>query len=239
VTASTERRELIDVAVEACTGSPPDAEYALVTTDSVELGSLGVLGVVEAAINSRRLYRTAKGLAEDNAGLQTLVLARLSGGGTPRDLWVFDGWSLLRSRGEYLNLRGALLRGAQLRGARMKGADIEDADLSGADLEKADLSTANMTGACMAGSSLLCANLFAANLTEAELCRADLRHADLREAICIRTAFRGADLWNAYMWNVDVSHAFTAGADLERADYLNNAISYESRITTATRETRT
>jgi uncharacterized protein YjbI with pentapeptide repeats len=153
------------------------------------------------------------------------VLVRLSGGEMPRDLWVFDGWSLLRARGQRMNLHGALLRGAQLRGARMKGADLENADLSGADMEKADLSTANLTGATVTGSRLFCANLQAANLTEAELCRADLRHADLREAICVRTAFRGADLWNAYMWNVDVSRAFTAGADFDRADYLNNVIS--------------
>lgn len=228
VTTGTERRELIDVAVEACTGSPPDTEYALVATDGVELSSLGASGVVREAINSRRLYRTAMELAEDGAGLQTLVLVRLPGGETPGDLWVFDGWSLLRSRGERLNLRGALLRGGRLCGARLKGADLEDADLSGADLMKADLSTANLTGASMAGSSLFCANLLAANLTETELCRADLRHADLRETICVRTAFRGADLWNAYVWNVDVSQAFTVGADFERADHLNNTISHKS-----------
>lgn len=225
MTTNTERRELLNVAVEVCTGAPPDAEYALAATDSVTLGSLGALGVVEAAISSRRLYRTAKELAEDGVGLQTLVLVRLSGGEMPRDLWVFDGWSLLRECGQRMNLHGALLRGAQLRGARMKGADLENADLTGADMEKADLSTANLTGATVTGSRLFCANLQAANLTEAELCRADLRHADLREAICVRTAFRGADLWNAYMWNVDVSRAFTAGADFDRADYLNNVIS--------------
>lgn len=228
--ASAEKREFMDVAIEACIGSVSDAEYALIATDGIQLGSLGALEVVKAAISSRRLYRTARELAEDNAGLQTLVLARLSGGGIP-DLWIFDGWSLLRSRGECVNLQGALLRGAQLHGARMKGADLEDADLSGANMEKADLSTANLTGASMAGINLFCANLQAANLTEADLCRADLRHADLREVICVRTAFRGADLWNTYMWNVDMSHAFTAGADFDRADYLNNAVSNESRRT--------
>ena len=85
----------------------------------------------------------------------------------------------------------------------------------------------------MAGSNLFSANLQAANLTETELCRADLRHADLRKAICIRTAFRGADLWNTYMWNVDVSQAFTAGADFERSDYLNDLISKHQKRPTA------
>jgi uncharacterized protein YjbI with pentapeptide repeats len=236
VTASKEKRELIDVAIEACTGSAPDTEYALIATDSVQLGSLGAWGVVKAAIGSRRLYRTARELAENNAGMQTLVLAQLSDGEIPTDLWIFDGWSLLRSRAEGMDLRYALLRGAQLRGARMKGADLENADLTGADLEKADLSTANLTGANMARSNLFCASLQAANLTEAELCRADLRHADLREAVCVRTAFQGADMWNTYMWNVDLSQAFIAGTDFKRADYLNDVISDESRKTTTVRQ---
>lgn len=229
MTASTEKREIIDVAIEECTGSvAAAAAFALIATDGIELGSLGALEVVKTAIASRRLYHSASELASDNAGLQTLVLARLFEG-EAQDLWIFDGWSLIRSRGEYLNLKGALLRGAQLRGAKMEGADLENADLSGADLEKANISRANLTGASMAGINLFCANLQAANLTEAELCRADLRHADLRETICVRTALRGADLWNTYMWNVDVSQAFTAGADLKRADYLNNVISNERK----------
>jgi uncharacterized protein YjbI with pentapeptide repeats len=236
--ASIEKREFMDVAIEACAGQSSVAEYALVATDSVRLGSLGVLGVVKAAIGAGKLSRTARELAEDNAGLQTLVLAKLSGG-VPNDLWVFDGWSLIRSRGEGMCLRGALLRGAQLRGARMRGVDLEDADLSGADMEKADLLAANLTGACLAGSNLFSANLQAADLTEADLCRTDLRHADLREAICVRTAFRGADLWNTYMWNVDVSQAFTAGADFDRSDYLNDAVSDESRRRPNARQPRT
>lgn len=229
----------MDVAIEVCTGSPADTEYALIAIEGIQLASMGVLEVVKEAISSRRLYRTARELAEDNLGLQTLVLAKFFGAEMPIDLWVFDGWSLLRARGESVNLRGALLRGAQLSGARMKGVDLEDADLSGADMEKADLSTANLTGAKMAGSNLFCANLQAANLTEAELCRADLRHADLRKAICIRTAFRGADLWNTYMWNVDVSQAFTAGADFERSDYLNNAVSSEAGKTPTAQQQET
>ena len=224
---NVDQREFMDIVIEVCTGSQADAEYALIATDGIQLGSIGVLAVVKQAVNSRKLYRTTKELAKDHAGLQTLVLARFSGSDMPTDFWVFDGWSLLRSRGENLNLSGALLRGAPLRGARMKGANLEDADLSGADMEKADLSSTNLTGAKLAGSNLFSANLQTANLTEAELCRCDLRHADLRKAICVRTAFRGADLWNTYMWNVDVSEAFTDGADFKRSDYLNDVIASE------------
>jgi len=229
VTESTIERELIDVVIEECGASGKSAEYGLVATNGIQLGFLGVLGVVAAAVQDRRIYRTARELARDNALLKTLVLARVSGGVTPTELWILDGWSLIRSRGEYLNLRGAFLRGAQLQGARMKGAYLEDVDISGADLTKADLSRANLTGAVMAGTNLFCANLQGANLTEAELCRADLRHADMRLTRCVRTAFRGADLWNAYMWNVDVSQAFTDGADFTRSDHLNKAISFDSK----------
>ena len=73
----------------------------------------------------------------------------------------------------------------------------------------------------LAGSNLYSASLKSADLTETSLCRADLRNADLRDACCVRTAFRGADLWMAYMWGVDTSQAFTDGADLGRADHLD------------------
>jgi uncharacterized protein YjbI with pentapeptide repeats len=237
--ANIEKRVLIDVAIKVCTGLAPDTEYGLITTNSVQLAQLGVWEVAKSAISFGKIYRTAGELAENYAGLQTLILARLTDSEKPTDLWIFDGWSLLRSCGEDIDLRGALLRGAQLRGARMKGADLENADLCGADMEKADLSTANLTGAGMAGINLFSANLQAANLTEAELCRANLRHADLREAICVRTAFCGADLWNAYMWNVDVSQAFTTGADFKRADYLSNVISRAARKNDTRRQPET
>ena len=87
--------------------------------------------------------------------------------------------------------------------------------------DAAEKSGADLSGADLAGSNLYSASLKSADLTETSLCRADLRNADLRDACCVRTAFRGADLWMAYMWGVDTSQAFTDGADLGRADHLD------------------
>lgn len=228
--SNRKKREIIDVAVEVCTGSVSNEQFGLISTDAVQIGSIGLLEVVKASISSRKVYCTARELAENGVELKTLVLVHFSGGEISKAFWILDGWSLLRSHGEGLDLRGLLLRRANLVGARMKGANLENADLSGSDMQKANLSTANLTGANMAGSNLFSANLHSADLTEAELCRADLRHADLRKSICVRTAFRGADLWGTYMWNVDLSQAFTSGADFQRSDYLNEAISSESRL---------
>lgn len=228
--AEVRKRPLIELAVEACgLGDQPDGSdqsngHVLVAADGAVLGAIGVTAVVRDAVDAGRIYRTAAEVASDEASLQTLVLVRLAAGNAVGDTWTLDGWGLLRAYGENADLRGAQLRGARLRGARLKGADLADADLYGADLLKADLSTANLTGAHLAGCDLFSASLQKADLTEADLSRADVRHADLREAICDRTAFRGADLWGTYMWNVDVSRAFTAGADFERSDYLNEKI---------------
>jgi len=221
-------RSLLAVAVEACVTSPSEDGYGLVPAHAASLATVGVIETVKRVADSGRVFSSAHELASDGADLHTLVLTRFSPDRIPMNLWVIDGWSLLRERGAGTDLRGAPLMGAQLRGAWLKGADFTDADLRGADLEKADLTAVNLTGANLAGSILFSASLQGANLTEAELCRADLRHADLRECICDRVAFRGADLWGTYMWNVDISKAFTAGADFARSDYLNKKVATES-----------
>lgn len=210
----------------ACTapGTVTDG-YRLVSTDGPALATVGAARVVEVALASGRAFTTADELASAGAGLQTLVLARLTDDEARRaPLWVVDGWALLRGSGAGVDLRGADLRGARLRGARMSGANLEDADLRCADLERAELAGANLTGAALDGSLLFSATLHKADLTEASMCRADLRYADLRESVCVRTAFRGADLWGAYMWDVDVSQAFTEGTDFERSDHLNEKV---------------
>jgi uncharacterized protein YjbI with pentapeptide repeats len=220
----TGRRSLLDIAVAAC-GEPGngDGRHHLLATDAAALATLGPLRIVTHAVASGGLDRGAR-RALPAGDIQTLLLARLSAAGAVDAVWVIDGWSLLRARGERADLRGARLRGAQLCGARLSNADLTDADLTGADLEKADLSGATLTGANLAGSNLFSASLQNADLTEAELCRADLRHVDLRESTCLRTAFRGADFWGAYLWHVDLSAAFTAGADTGRSDHLDTKV---------------
>ncbi len=219
---NTGKRALIDAAVTVCAKSDSSEGFNLIATDGPTLGSAGVKEIVRIAVASGRLYHTAQELAADGAGMQVLVLVNLINEESLRNAWILDGWNLIRAYGERIDLSGANLRGAQLRGARLKGADLRDADLCGTDLEKADLSYANLTGANLAGSILFSASLQGADLTEAELCRADLRHAVLRESICVRTAFRGADLWGTYTRNVDISQAFTEGADFARSGYLLN-----------------
>jgi len=206
------------------------AEYGLTATCGVDLGVQGVSGVVASAIANGRMVGTARQLAQVRGDLQCLVLVQFDANARLNRSWVIDGWSLIRAHGEGLCLKGAALRGALLCGARLARADLEEADLCGTDLEKADLSGANLSGANMAGSRLLSASLNGAVLVEAELCRADLRHADLRGADCSRTTFSGADLWNAYLWNVDLSKAFTERTDVHRANHLNDLIADQPRV---------
>lgn len=217
------RRALLDAALQACGSSEPPGRYRLVMTDAASLGLLGPAGVVQGAsfVGDHRTDSPSDG----GSRLHTFVLAEIGSDGAMWARWIVDGWRLLRADGAGVDLRGVNLRGADLRGARLVGCDLSEADLTGADLEKADLTDARLVGAKLSGSVLFSASLRRADLTEAELCRADMRHADLREATCVRTAFRGADLWGAYTWEVDFSTAFTQGAELDRADHLNAKVS--------------
>lgn len=215
------KRALVDIAVETCGGPGPSEQYSLIATDAATLATEGPMRV---ATDGLATGRGRVGTTGHDGGLQTLVLARHPTGHEVEALWVLDGWSMLRADGEAADLRAARLRGAQLRGARLRGADLRDADLTGADLEKADLGGADLTGATLAGGNLFSASLQDADLTEADLCRTNLRHVDMRRSVCVRTAFRGADMWRTYMWDVDLSQAFVVGADLERADYLNTIV---------------
>ena len=215
-------RPLLDVAVEAVGGSPTTGGHVFVPLPPATACATGVREVVGASLATGRRTRTARELAEADAGLDLLALvARTTGGREAAEVWAIEGWRLLRAHGAGVDLRGANLRGAMLRGARLRGAHLGEADLRGADLVKAELADADLSGADLAGSNLYSASLKSADLTETSLCRADLRNADLRDACCVRTAFRGADLWMAYMWGVDTSQAFTDAADLGRADPLD------------------
>lgn len=215
-------RQLIDLAVRACAPGAEAADFFLVPADPVALAVRGAAQVVREALDSGRTARTAADVARVKGTLQTLVLVKRSESDPePHARWIIDGWRLLRAGATGADLRGAPLRGARLQAARLGSADLAEADLAGADLEKADLSQANLTGADLTAACLFSASLKKADLTEASLCRADLRHVDMRDSVCVRTAMRGADLWGAYLWNVDVSMAFTEGLDVDRADFLN------------------
>lgn len=218
-------RQLIDLAVAACAPGA-DTQRFLVAVEPVVLASRGVPAVAREALDDGRTARTAADVTAVEGTLQTLVLIERADGAHGR-LWVVDGWRLLRADATGADLRGAPLRGARLQAARLASADLSEADLTAAGLEKADLSGANLTGADLTAACLFSASLQKADLTESSLCRADLRHADMRDSICVRTAMRGADLWGAYLWNVDVSQAFTEGLDIERADFLNAKVAGE------------
>ncbi|MEV4975015.1 pentapeptide repeat-containing protein [Streptomyces scopuliridis] len=213
-------RQLLDLAVQACAPGAGTQDFFLVPAHPVALAVHGAPRVIREALDSGRTARTAADVARIEGTLQTLVLVKQSDT-EPHTRWIIDGWRLLRAGAAGADLRGAPLRGASLKAARLGSADLSEADLAGADLEKADLSHTNLTGADLSAASLFSASLKEADLTESSLCRADLRHADMRGSLCVRTAMRGADLWGAYLWNVDVSKAFTQGLDVERADFLN------------------
>lgn len=218
------QRPLIDIAVEASGVSGSSEDFALVAVDPVGMGAVGLAETVREAVKAGQLYRSAAEIARDGFGLRLLALVHLVARVEVKAVWVVDGWSLIKLQGRGADLRGANLRGADLRGAQLAGADISGADLSGADLEKADLTSARLVGADLSGCNLFSANLRRVDLTEADVRRADMRYADMREATCSRTAFRGADFWQAYLWNVDMSEAFTTGADYERSDHLNEKV---------------
>jgi uncharacterized protein YjbI with pentapeptide repeats len=220
-------RSLLELAVEAC-GADVRRPHLIVAASGTELGTRGARGIAAMALASSQQCEGSNG-RWSACGLQTLVLTQADVGEGERRVWALDGWSLIASRGEGIDLRGACLRGARLRGARLKTALVCDVDFSGADLEKADLSGVDAQGANFAGANLLCASFNAANLTETDLGRANLRHVDFRGATCVRTAFSGADLWNAYLWNVDLSQAFVDPAATSRADHLNDSITDRPR----------
>lgn len=215
---------LIAAVKGACGLANNSANYVLVPWDANAIAVNGLAGMAHAAVAAGETCQTAAGLAALGHGLDIIVLVELDGEGAAVGQWTINGWCLLREHGVGLDLRGARLRGAQLQGTKLKGANLAGADLRGADLEKASLARANLTGALLAGANLFSATLSEADLREADLSRVDLRHADLRRALCARTVFRGADLWNAYTWNTDLSEAFTEGADFSRADNLTGVL---------------
>lgn len=214
-------RSLLEIAVEAHTGTGSVEGFGLICADSLVPLVSDPRAHAAAGVRSGAVLQNAAEVTAHGGTLSVLLLVRLEESDLG-DVHVVDGWSLVRSHGARADLREAPLRGADLRGARLSGANLADADLRGADLEKADLSGADLTGANLCGAVLHRAGLRGADLTEADLCRADLRHADLQEAVLVRTALRGADLWESYLWNVDVSTAFTEGVDLDRASLPEN-----------------
>lgn len=195
------------------------SNYFLSALDSTLLAPGGV-DVMNGDERTARLPKLSgcSEVSKLDVGLRTLVLLNEQDSEVTVHA-ILDGWRLLRRRGTGADLAGADLRGADLTDSAFAGANLVGARLTGACLEGADLTGANLTGADLAGAVLRRASLFDANLSEADLRRTDLRHSDLRQSTCVRTAFRGADFWSAYVWDVNFDEAFTDGAEIERADY--------------------
>jgi uncharacterized protein YjbI with pentapeptide repeats len=212
--------DLVEVSKSIFGLSDDPGAFVLVPCSSIGLAQATAVGLVEEAVMSGEMFRTASELSDRGHGLHCLILAKLSHERAVLGHWIVDGWRLIREHGTALNLRHARLQGAQLAGAKLNLSDLSEADLRGADLRKSSLQHTRLTGALLAGANLSSATLSGANLTEADLCRTDLRHADLRNSICARTSFRGADVWNAYIGNVDFSEAFTDCVDFSRADMV-------------------
>jgi uncharacterized protein YjbI with pentapeptide repeats len=212
------------VGISYCAGT-----LVLVPAVPSELSSEGGEAIARRAIDSGSLFHTAAELAQVGTDLAILLLIELDKRGRYSGWRAIDGHAFLREAGSGVDLTGAYLRGASLAGAQLGGCDLSEADLQGADLSKADLSQAKLVGAELAGASLFTASLLGADLREADLSRTDLRHTDLRRANCARTAFRGADLWNAYTWEARLDDAFTEGADFSRADDLSGALARRSK----------
>ncbi|MBM7771684.1 hypothetical protein JOD54_001888 [Actinokineospora baliensis] len=217
-------RSLLGLAAIACTGVPATADCALVAVDPVTALVIDPREHVAAELAALRSGTSAAELSTAGHGLHVLLFARGDGA-----VWVVDGWRLLREADTEVDLSYADLRGARLPGARLAGADLRETDLRGADLVAADLSGADLSGADLSGADLRRASLLGADLTEADLRRTALVHADLQRTTCVRTALRGADLADSYFWDVDVSHTFLDGVELDRASDLEG-----KRVTTAT-----
>ncbi|WP_346772631.1 MULTISPECIES: pentapeptide repeat-containing protein [unclassified Streptomyces] len=211
-------RPLLDLMAVECTGETAGDDCGLVAADAVATLTVDLRAYAASQIDTGRVYRNAAELAAVGHGLRTVLFVR--GLCRERDIWLVDGWTLLRGRGTGTDLSRANLRGAQLVGAQLAEADLSEADLRGADLAKADLSGAVLVGADLAGADLRRASLLNADLTEADLRRTSLIHADFQRATCARTALRGADLADAYLWDVDLSSTYLDGVELHRANDL-------------------
>ncbi|KAF0646849.1 MULTISPECIES: pentapeptide repeat-containing protein [Streptomyces] len=213
-------RPLLDLMATECTGETASDDCGLVAVDSMATLTTDLRSYAASQIDVGRVYHDAAELTAAGHNLRTVLFVRGLGRDHDRDVWVVDGWTLLRGHGTGTDLSHADLRGAKLAGAQLTEADLSEADLRGADLAKADLSGAVLVGADLAGAVLYRASLLNADLTEADLRRTCLIHADLQRAVCARTAFRGADLTDSYLWDVDLSSAYLDGAELHRASDL-------------------
>jgi uncharacterized protein YjbI with pentapeptide repeats len=216
------RSLLAGVATSILGDSSTDRLMGLTTFDPGDLLGGGIPQMMDTA--AERCSDTAASVSSEGRGLRNLLLVEFSPDGPTKEVWVIDGWSFLRRHGSGLDLRYADLRGAFLSGAPLRTSDLKDAKLTGANLTRADLSCCDMSRADFSAVDFYSASLNGCNLTETDLSRANLRHADLRDTTCVRTAFRGADFWMSYLWDVDLSRAFTIGADVTRADYLNTKV---------------
>lgn len=219
-------RTLLELTVEKSGEGTSPENYMLVGVDAAKMPWRNLEAYVDEKIREGSELRTAREFADRGLNLSTYLLVRIKETKC-QQIWIVDGWSLLRFHGENTDLTGAPLRGANLEGARLSGTDLSEADLRGANLEKGDLTFTNFTGADLSGATLYRAGLKGADFTEADLSRADLRHADLQEVTLVRAALRGADLWEAYMWKTSVEEAFTDGASMERASYPENLANFK------------
>lgn len=204
--------------------------FQLAPFHHAELSNLSYEELVAKCISEDRLYHSTVGISTAGYSLDNLILVEFSNALKVKNFWPVNGWDVLRKTNQPIDLQMARLEGAKLDGANFHKCNLANANFSGASLVKSDLSETNLSGADFTGANLYSSTLKGSDLSFTNLSRSDLRHSDLRETTCINTAFRGADVWNCYAWGVDLSRAFTDGADFDRSDNIPEAINVNDTV---------
>lgn len=110
---------------------------------------------------------------------------------------------LIQGKNPVINMWQADLSGAMLRGVKLSEADIRD----GATLTYAHLSKANLSGAILTDADLSLVDMQDAILNHADLRRANLKWTGMDRAKLIFTDLRGANLWGAWLDDVNLTNA--------------------------------
>ncbi len=176
-------------------------------------GALTAKGFSQISRNSSVIvlvHSTAKDNVFENKDIVTIQSGEI--------ICILDGYWLIRKYGNHCDLEAMNLQGAQLEGANLENSNLADANLAGANLKNSILKGANLTGTDFQQASLVRCNLQKATLEYSDFRRTNLTEADLRHAFLNKVAFRGAEFWSAYIWDIDLTTCFTEGTDLSRAD---------------------
>lgn len=105
--------------------------------------------------------------------------------------------NLSRVSGSEVDLTGAILLDANITEARLPQTTLDQTELHRANLQRADLSYSKGLSASFEGADLRAANLRCARLVKPIFRDVDLRAADLRDATLTEPDLRGADLRDA------------------------------------------